>query len=50
MNTTGNPDIFIFDGTDISSAVGLQTGAISLTLPSGATTYYAQMIFQKLLL
>lgn len=47
MNTTGNPDIFIFDGTDISSTAGLQIGAISLTLPSGAATYYAQMIFQN---
>ncbi|MFP5039385.1 fibronectin type III domain-containing protein [Parasediminibacterium sp. JCM 36343] len=47
MNTPGNSDIIIFDGTDISNTVGNQTGTVALTLPSTVTTYYGQFIFQN---
>lgn len=47
MNTAGNTDVFYFDASDISSTAGSQTGAVTVTLPSNADTYYGQIIVRN---
>ena len=45
--TFTSADILIIDGSDIDVAGGLQTGAITATAPSGATTALAQIKLQN---
>ena len=44
MNTAGNTDVFIFDGTNIG---GGATGTVTFSWPSSATTYYGQIKLQN---